>query len=140
VNTLGDCNDCIVCRCEDVKLSQIRQAIHDNGAVSPQEIKMLTRAGMGMCGGRVCGQIVGRVVAAETGIALEDLVWTRSRPPVRPTLMEEVADPSVDAIFAQSKAQSSTPPWMLHKETSANTLAATSELHVDALSPAQEEG
>jgi hypothetical protein len=65
---------------------------------------MLTRAGMGMCGGRVCHNIISRVIAAETGIALEDLVWTRSRPPVRPTLLGEVADPLVDAVFAESKA------------------------------------
>jgi hypothetical protein len=87
-----------------VKLSEIRCAIKEDGAVSPQEVKMLTRAGKGMCGGRVCGNVVSRVVAAETGIAVEDLVWTRSRPPVRPTLLAEVADPSVDAIFDKSKA------------------------------------
>lgn len=104
MNDLGDFNDCVVCRCEDVKLGEILHAIHEDGAVSPQEVKMLTRAGKGLCGGRVCGNVVSRVVTAETGIAVEDLVWTRSRPPVRPTLLGEVADPSVDAIFDQSKA------------------------------------
>ena len=101
---MGYCNDCVVCRCENVKLSEIRHVILQEGAVSPQEVKMLTRAGMGMCGGRVCRNVVGRVVAAETGIAVEELVWTRSRPPVRPTLLREVADSSVDAIFAESDA------------------------------------
>jgi len=73
VNDLGDCNDCVVCRCEDVKLSEILHAIHEDDAVSPQEVKMLTRAGMGICGGRVCRNVVSRVVAAETGIAVETL-------------------------------------------------------------------
>ncbi len=104
VGDLSHSHDCIICRCEDVKLSEILHAIHEDGAVSPQEVKMLTRAGKGMCGGRVCGNVVSRVVAAEAGIAMEDLVWTRSRPPVRPTLLPEVADPSVDAIFDTSKA------------------------------------
>jgi hypothetical protein len=87
-----------------VKLSEILHAIHEDDAVSPQEVKMLTRAGMGICGGRVCRNVVSRVVAAETGIAVEHLVWTRSRPPVRPMLLGEVADPLVDATFAESKA------------------------------------
>jgi hypothetical protein len=85
-----------------VKLSDIRQAIHGDGAVSPQEVKMLTRAGMGICGGRVCRNVVSRIVAVETGIAMEELIWTRLRQPVRPTLLGEVADPSIDAIFAES--------------------------------------
>ena len=96
--------ECVVCRCEDVKLREILEAIHEAGAVSPQEVKMLTRAGKGMCGGRVCGNIVSRVVSAETAIPMERLLWTRSRAPVRPTLLSEVADPSVDAIFDKSKA------------------------------------
>ena len=66
---------------------------------------MLTRAGKGMCGGRVCGNIVSRVVAAENGRDVADLVWPRSRPPVRPTPLPEVADPSVDAIFDKSRVQ-----------------------------------
>jgi len=94
----------ILCRCEDVKLSEILIAIQKDGAVSPQEVKMLTRAGKGMCGGRVCSNIVSRVVAAEKDIPVQDLMWTRSRPPVRPTLLYEVADPSVDAIFDKSNA------------------------------------
>jgi hypothetical protein len=96
-----------------VKLSEILRVVQD-GAASPQEVKMLTRAGKGMCGGRTCGNIVSRVVSEQTGIAVGELVWTRSRPPVRPTLLAEVADPSVDAIFDPSKTPpdlvSSTPP------------------------------
>ena len=97
-------HDCVVCRCEDVKLGEILDAIHQAGAVSPQEVKMLTRAGKGMCGGRVCGNVVSRVVSTETRIPVDRLLWTRSRAPVRPTLLSEVADPSVDAIFDKSKA------------------------------------
>lgn len=115
---MGHCNDCVVCRCEDVQLSEILQAIHQDGAVSPQEVKMLTRAGKGMCGGRACGNVVSRVVAAETGIAVEQLVWTRSRAPVRPTLLSDVADPSVDAIFDKSKAHVDLLSSTLHEKKS----------------------
>jgi NADPH-dependent 2,4-dienoyl-CoA reductase/sulfur reductase-like enzyme len=41
--------DTIVCRCEDVRLSSIARAS------GPREAKLMTRAGMGPCQGRVCG-------------------------------------------------------------------------------------
>lgn len=99
---MAEDNDHVICRCEQILLSEILDAIKKRGAVSPQEVKMLTRAGKGYCGGRTCGNVVARIVSAETGVAVPDLVATRSRPPVRPTLLEEVADPSVDAIFSKS--------------------------------------
>ena len=41
--------DTIVCRCEDVTLSEL------NGCADARSAKLLTRAGMGPCQGRVCG-------------------------------------------------------------------------------------
>jgi len=79
---------------------------------------MLTRAGKGMCGGRVCGNILCRVVAAENGGDVTNLVWTRSRPPVRPTPLHEVADPSVDAIFDKSRVQVDLLSAVEHEEKS----------------------
>lgn len=101
---VSDHNDCVVCRCENVTLGEIRRTIKEDDAVSSQEVKMLTRAGMGLCGGRACRNVVSRVVAAETGTPVEELVWTRPRFPVRPTAMGDIADPDVDAILDQSKA------------------------------------
>ncbi|MFC3885799.1 (2Fe-2S)-binding protein [Bacillus songklensis] len=46
-------NETIVCRCEEVSYGQLKEAI-ENGACTSQELKMATRAGMGMCQGRVC--------------------------------------------------------------------------------------
>ena len=46
--------DIIICRCEDIKLSEIRQSIAD-GNLSSEEIKRSCRCGMGPCQGRVCG-------------------------------------------------------------------------------------
>ena len=102
---VDDFKDCVICRCEDVTLSEVLRAIREDDAISPQEVKMLTRAGKGMCGGRICGNVVSRVVAAENGRGLPDLAWTRRRPPVRPTPLRDVADPSVDSIFDASRAQ-----------------------------------
>jgi len=44
--------DTIVCRCEDVRLSQLQ------GRASWTEAKLATRCGMGPCQGRICGPAV----------------------------------------------------------------------------------
>lgn len=43
----------IVCRCEEVSFDTLQNAIYD-GAGTAQELKMATRAGMGICQGRIC--------------------------------------------------------------------------------------
>lgn len=55
----------IICRCEEVRLDGIRQAIQD-GAVYANAVKGITRAGMGNCQGRICAELVARAIAAET--------------------------------------------------------------------------
>ncbi len=46
--------DTIVCRCEEVTAGQVRSAIVDLGATDARTVKLLTRAGMGWCQGRMC--------------------------------------------------------------------------------------
>lgn len=58
-------DDTIICRCEEVRLADIRQAIRD-GAVCASAVKGITRAGMGNCQGRICAELVARAIAAET--------------------------------------------------------------------------
>ena len=53
--------DYIICRCEEVMLSDIQQA-KKTGATTSQEIKMATRLGMGVCQGRICRSLVDEMV------------------------------------------------------------------------------
>jgi D-hydroxyproline dehydrogenase subunit alpha len=53
--------DTIVCRCEDITFGQIRPDWE------PRQAKLLTRAGMGPCQGRVCGAALGFLFGWETG-------------------------------------------------------------------------
>jgi thioredoxin reductase len=46
-------NDTIICRCENVTLAALRDALAA-GHLAPNTIKRVTRAGMGWCGGRTC--------------------------------------------------------------------------------------
>lgn len=45
----------IVCRCEEVTLGEITAARDSLQAEDPRSLKGITRAGMGMCQGRICG-------------------------------------------------------------------------------------
>lgn len=94
--------DVVVCRCEAVTLHQIQEFIHTFDAKTAHEVKMLSRAGMGLCGGRTCSHIVARIVASETGNEAASDGPPRSRPPVRPTMLRQVADPEEDALLGLS--------------------------------------
>ncbi|MEV7026058.1 (2Fe-2S)-binding protein, partial [Kitasatospora sp. NPDC093558] len=50
--------DTDVCRCEEVPVAAIREAVDELGAGDPRTVKLLTRAGMGWCQGRMCGPAV----------------------------------------------------------------------------------
>ncbi|MFJ5994895.1 FAD-dependent oxidoreductase [Streptomyces sp. NPDC092370] len=49
--------DTVICRCEEVTAGAVREAV-DLGAGDERTVKLLTRAGMGWCQGRMCGTAV----------------------------------------------------------------------------------
>ncbi|TGA87988.1 NAD(P)/FAD-dependent oxidoreductase, partial [Streptomyces palmae] len=55
--------DTEVCRCEEVTAGRVREAVADLGARDARTVKLLTRAGMGWCQGRVCGAAVACLAA-----------------------------------------------------------------------------
>jgi len=59
--------DTLVCRCEEVPVSSITEAMHALGASDVRSVKLLTRSGMGWCQGRVCSYPTSRLVAADVG-------------------------------------------------------------------------
>lgn len=74
-------NNTIICRCSDVTLEDIRNLIK-NGYRTIDEIKRITRAGMGPCQGRTCSQLILREIANYTGKNIAELDVCTSRPPV----------------------------------------------------------
>ncbi|MEU9568868.1 FAD-dependent oxidoreductase [Streptomyces massasporeus] len=50
-------DDTVVCRCEEVTAGSVREAL-DLGAGDERTVKLLTRAGMGWCQGRMCGTAI----------------------------------------------------------------------------------
>ncbi|MEJ1962147.1 MAG: FAD-dependent oxidoreductase [Gammaproteobacteria bacterium] len=78
----------ILCRCEQVTRGAFEQTLHAHPHVqSADAAKLLTRAGMGMCQGRLCGDNVARVIAAMRGTQIEDVGTFKARPPVKPLLL-----------------------------------------------------
>lgn len=80
----------VICRCEEVTLGEMRQMIA-RGAETANEVKALTRCGMGYCQGRVCGQLVAHLVARETGRSVAEVGLFRTRPPIFPLPVQAFA-------------------------------------------------
>jgi thioredoxin reductase/bacterioferritin-associated ferredoxin len=74
--------DCTLCRCEDVPRAAIDAAIAA-GATDVNQLKAWTRAGMGPCQGKTCGEAIATLLAAQAG-SREDVGAFTVRPPLRP--------------------------------------------------------
>ena len=81
--------DTMVCRCEDISREKILACIAD-GYETLDEIKRVTRAGMGPCQGRMCGPTVSALVA-ETGRSLAEAGGFQARPPAKPVTVAGLA-------------------------------------------------
>jgi len=71
-------DDLIVCRCERVTLAEIK-AIIQSGVHDMNEIKAITRAGMGACGGKTCGSLIKRAFR-ELGVPMAEVTENIARP------------------------------------------------------------
>jgi NADPH-dependent 2,4-dienoyl-CoA reductase/sulfur reductase-like enzyme len=98
-----------ICQCEEVTAAQLlslqppgylgwsRQigphgSCHEGGgAVSPDLVKRLTRAGMGPCQGRRCREQIAALLALESNVALEAVPLATYRAPVRPQRLDVLA-------------------------------------------------
>ncbi|WP_198663388.1 FAD-dependent oxidoreductase [Jiangella endophytica] len=88
---LGD--DTLVCRCEEVTAGEVRAAVEDLGATDPRTAKLLSRAGMGWCQGRVCGYATACLTASACGSAVSalDLQGVSERPIAAPISLGRLA-------------------------------------------------
>lgn len=88
----ADDDDMVICRCEEITKGEIKEAIR-NGMRTLNGIKRITRAGMGLCQGQTCQQLVARILTEELGLAAADIDPTTARGPARPLKL---------AVFANS--------------------------------------
>ena len=82
--------DTVVCRCENVTLANVNQAINQ-GACDLTSLKMKTRLGMGMCQGRDCAFSASMIVCRATGRTPEEVGTINPRPPAMPVTLGALA-------------------------------------------------
>lgn len=73
----------IICRCEEVTEREILDAIRE-GARTVAGVKRRTRAGMGLCQGNMCGQLVRGILAKKLSKEISQIDPDAPRPPARP--------------------------------------------------------
>jgi NADPH-dependent 2,4-dienoyl-CoA reductase/sulfur reductase-like enzyme len=83
-------DDTVVCRCEELTAGDIRQAAKI-GRPDMNQIKSLTRAGMGPCQGRQCAYTVAHLLAAVHQAPVQSIGFYRIRPPLKPLTLGELA-------------------------------------------------
>ena len=81
----------IICRCEEITEREIRHAIRQFNLRTADEVKRLTRAGMGLCQGRTCALLVEKIISEETNRKVSEIFPSSTRPPVRPIKIEFLA-------------------------------------------------
>ena len=110
-----------VCQCEEVTAREILEvrpprylgALPDrrntrelssllgNGPPNPDQVKRLTRAGMGLCQGRRCREQVAALMALGGNVPLSDVPLATHRAPVRPMPLRLAAATEEDAGVAE---------------------------------------
>jgi thioredoxin reductase len=89
-------DDTLACRCEEVPVGVVRAAVTELGATDARTVKLLTRAGMGWCQGRICGTAVAAITAEAAGRAFDpyaDTLDGAGRPVAVPVALGVLAAP-----------------------------------------------
>ncbi|ADD43760.1 NAD(P)/FAD-dependent oxidoreductase [Stackebrandtia nassauensis] len=80
-------DDTLVCRCEEVSCRELRSAVDEHRADGVRAVKLVSRAGLGRCQGRICG----RNVAELAGLPEPGSAFAR-RPIAVPIRLAELAE------------------------------------------------
>lgn len=76
----------MVCRCNDVALQEVEEAI-DSGITDLEILRKHLRIGMGNCQGRTCLSLLQGILARKTKKKREEIELPRSRAPLIPAPM-----------------------------------------------------
>ena len=79
---VNDGDTIMLCRCYEVSKAAIDEAIA-NGAVTVNDVKRMTRAGMGLCQGIYCVPQISEMLHEATGAPMATIAPMTARPPAR---------------------------------------------------------
>lgn len=82
-------DETLVCRCEEVDHGRLRSVREATGATGLRSLKLSTRAGLGLCQGRICGRTVEDLLRPEGG-GFADGVSTDRRPIASPVRLGDL--------------------------------------------------
>jgi hypothetical protein len=102
---IPDSPQTVVCRCEEQTVAQLKTGF-EKGAVGPDELKGLTRCGMGPCQGRQCGHTVSELLASWQEKTVSEVGYYRLRSPMRLLNLTELSQFSQVSPVQQQEAQS----------------------------------
>ncbi len=80
-------SETLICRCEEVTYQTVREAAEELGAIDARGAKLMTRCGMGMCQGRICGRSISDLFDGNQ----VDRIQFASRPIITPITLGELA-------------------------------------------------
>ncbi len=83
----------IICRCKDVTLEEIENAI-DEGYDDIELLKRKTKVMSGTCQGRTCLELVQKILARKTNKEIKDIRLPRDRAPIIPIPLRFMAGES----------------------------------------------
>ncbi len=87
----------VVCRCEEVSYGRLCSTSRATGSQSLRSLKLSTRAGLGICQGRICGRTIEDLLALQAeGAHLTDGTTSDRRPIALPIRIGELAASSDD--------------------------------------------
>lgn len=79
-----------ICRCEDLTEDDVLQAIRE-GYTDLEELRKKLRIGMGPCQGRVCINLVKKILKRETSKKVSEVSFPTNRPPIVPISLGALA-------------------------------------------------
>ena len=85
--------DTVVCRCEEVTRAEVEAAAAERGVQDGRALKLSSRAGLGLCQGRVCSRTVGALVGSPESTAPES---SMKRPIAVPVRLRDLAEVQED--------------------------------------------
>lgn len=89
----------VICRCEEINIDEIETAIKQ-GAETFDDIKRLTRCGMGHCQAKVCMNMVRQLISRYTEKPLSDVPPARLRMPSKVIRMETLTSNDNESSFS----------------------------------------
>jgi NADPH-dependent 2,4-dienoyl-CoA reductase/sulfur reductase-like enzyme len=87
-------DETVICRCEEVSCQEIVESVQELGAEDVRTSKLFTRAGMGLCQGRVCSRNVSDLVAGTTkcSVSRNERLAASNRPIAAPISLGVLGD------------------------------------------------